>query len=212
MQVKVGPFIKFIAAINIALAALALIPALRDPMLIAGALFPARFTLGDAAFGSLFILPAWLTPISSAFLHGGILHAGLNMLMLLMVAPNIERVLGTRATAVLYGVGLLAAALAECLAQPQSMTPVVGASGAISALIASYTQLFPREQQKAIGPIPARLAHALKLLAGWAVLNAMMWFVAPSLGIGIAIWAHIGGFIAGLILTWPLLRWRYRNA
>jgi membrane associated rhomboid family serine protease len=212
MQVKVGPFIKCIAAINILLAVIALIPAFREPMLIAGALFPARFTAGDAAFGELFVLPVWLTPISSAFLHGGILHAGLNMLMLLIVAPNIERVLGSRAIAVLYGAGLVAAAIAECIAQPQSMTPVVGASGAISALIASYAQLFPREQQKGLGPIPPRWAHGLKLLVGWGLLNTMLWFVGPSIGMNIAVWAHMGGFVAGLLLTWPLLRFRYRNA
>ncbi len=212
MRSNVGPFVKIIAVINIALAALMLIPALSDPILVAGALFPARFIEGDAAFRGLFVLPVWLTPISSAFLHGGILHAGLNMMMLLAVAPNLERVLGVKAIALLYGIGLIFAALAECLVQPNSMTPVVGASGAISALVASYAQLFPREQQKPLGPVSARWAHAIKLLAGWSALNAMLWFVGPGIGINIAVWAHIGGFIAGLILTWPLLRWRYRKA
>jgi membrane associated rhomboid family serine protease len=212
MQVKVGPFIKGIAVINIALAVLAFIPTLGEQMLIAGAMFPARFTQGDAAFAGLFVLPVWLTPVSSAFLHGGILHAGLNVMMLLIVAPNIERVLGTKAIAILYGAGMLAASLAECLAKPESMGAVVGASGALSALIASYAQLFPREQPMPLGPIPPRWAHAMKLLAGWAVINAMLWLVGPDVGINIAIWAHMGGFVVGLTLTWPLLRWRYRNA
>lgn len=212
MQAAPGPFVKIVAAINLLIAALAFIPALREPILVAGALFPARFTLGDGAFGNYFVLPVWLTPISSAFLHAGILHAGLNMVMLWLIGPNVERVLGTRGIVILYGVGLLAAALFECLAKPESMIPVVGASGALSAVIAAHVQLFPRSQPKAMGPVPARWAHAMKLMLGWVVFNLMMWFVGPDIGISIAIWAHIGGFAAGLALTWPLLHWRYRNA
>jgi membrane associated rhomboid family serine protease len=212
MQTAPGPFIKTIAAINIALAALALIPALREPMLIAGALFPARFVAGDGAFASVFVLPVWLTPISSAFLHAGILHAGLNMMMLLLLGPNVERVLGIKGIATLFSVGLVAAALAECVAKPNSMVPVVGASGALSAIIAAHVQLFPSHQPKAVGPIPARWAHAIKLMTGWIIFNLMMWYIGPEIGVNIAIWAHIGGFAAGLSLTWPLLHWRYRNA
>ncbi len=212
MRIVPGPFTKAIAAINLALAAIMLIPALFEPLLVAGALIPARFTQGDAVMAGYYALPVWLTPLTSAFLHGGILHAGLNMMMLLIIAPNLERVLGTKLIAVLYGAGLLAAALAECLAKPDLLAPVVGASGAISALIASYAQLFPRDHPKAMGAIPPRMAHAMKLMAGWAVINAMLWFVGPSIGIGIAIWAHIGGFAAGLALTWPLMRWKYRHA
>jgi membrane associated rhomboid family serine protease len=212
MRIVPGPFTKAIAVINLAIAALMMVPSLFEPMLIAGALIPARFTLGDAALAGYFLLPVWITPLSSAFLHGGILHAGLNMLMLLLIAPNIERVLGTRSIMILYGAGLLMAAVVEILVKPESFGPVVGASGAISALIACYAQLFPRAKPQPLGPIPAHWAHAIKLLAGWAVINAMLWFVGPSIGIGIAVWAHIGGFVAGLALTWPLLRWRYRNA
>ena len=212
MQATPGPFVKTVAAINLLLAGLALIPAFNEPMLIAGALFPARFSYGDAAFASVFVLPVWLTPISSAFLHAGIMHAGLNMVMLLLIGPNVERVLGAKGIAILFATGLIGSALAECLAKPESMVPVVGASGALSAIIAAHIQLFPQKRPAALGPIPARLAHALKLMAGWTVLNLMLWYVGPQIGMNIAIWAHIGGFAAGLVLTWPLLHWRYRNA
>jgi membrane associated rhomboid family serine protease len=213
MQISVGPVVKAIAAINILIAAVMLIPALWEPVMIAGALFPARFTVGDAGLqGAGFLLPAWLTLISSAFLHGGILHVGLNMMMLAVIAPNLERVLGPRYLLLLYGAGMLAAGAAEILVKPTSMIPIVGASGAISALMAAHTTLFPRERPKPLGPLPGAWAHALKLMAGWIVLNLMLGFVGPSLGVSIAIWAHIGGFAAGLVLTWPLLRWKYRNA
>ncbi|MFN3749009.1 MAG: rhomboid family intramembrane serine protease, partial [Sphingorhabdus sp.] len=194
-------------------AVIMLIPGLYEPLTIAGALIPARFSMGDAVFGDVgYMLPAWLTPISSAFLHGGILHVALNMLMLLMVGANLERVLGSKGIATIYAAGIFAAAFAQFASDPQSAVPVVGASGAISALFASHMQLFPRNRPKAWGAVSGKLIHSLQLLAAWIAFNLMLGFVGPGIGVNIAIWAHIGGFIAGLILTWPLLNWRYRNA
>ena len=213
MQIAAGPVTKTIAAINIGVAVIMLIPGLYEPLTIAGALIPARFSMGDAVFGDVgYMLPAWLTPISSAFLHGGILHVALNMLMLLMVGANLERVLGSKGIAIIYAAGIFAAAFAQFASDPQSAVPVVGASGAISALFASHMQLFPRNRPKAWGAVSGKLIHSLQLLAAWIAFNLMMGFVGPGIGVNIAIWAHIGGFIAGLILTWPLLNWRYRNA
>jgi membrane associated rhomboid family serine protease len=213
MRTLAGPVIKTIALINVALALLVLVPGLYVPVTVAGALIPARFTLGDAAFAEVgYMLPVWLTPLSSAFLHGGILHVSLNMLMLLMVGANLERVLGSKGIAALYGAGIIGAALAEIAAQPQSPMPVVGASGAISALFAAHMQLFPRTMPKSWGALPGKLVHSLQLLLAWIAFNAMLWFVGPGIGINIAVWAHIGGFVAGLALTWPLLNWKYRDA
>lgn len=212
-RLNAGPFVKAIAGINLVLALLMLVPAIWEPLMVAGALFPARFFTDPAAWeGSGFMLPVWLTPISSAFLHGGLLHVGLNMLMLALVAPNLERVLGTQNIAFLYGVGIFAAAAAQVASDPGSIVPMVGASGAISALIAAHVTLFPRERPKPLGPLPGPWAHALKLMLGWTVLNLMLGFAAPAIGTQIAIWAHIGGFAAGLALTWPLLKWKYRDA
>jgi membrane associated rhomboid family serine protease len=214
MQAPAGPVTKAIAVINIALAVLVLIPGLYERVTVAGALIPARFTLGDGIFGGAdyFLLPAWLTPVTSAFLHGGILHAGLNMLMLLLVGANLERVLGARGYIGLYAAGIAAAAIAEIASNPESIVPIVGASGAISALFAAHMQLFPRNRPKSWGAIPGKVVHAAQLLAAWVAFNLLLGFVGPSIGINIAIWAHIGGFVAGLALTWPLLNWRYRDA
>ncbi len=211
-RLAIGPFVKAIAAINILLAALMLVPGFWEPIMMAGALFPARFTSEAIDAGGAFLLPVWLTPISSAFLHGGLLHVGLNMMMFALVAPNVERVLGQGSLAILYGVGIIASAAAQVLADPSSTVPVVGASGAISAIMAAHVALFPRERPQPLGPIPGKWAHALKLMAGWVVLNLMIGFVGPSVGVQIAVWAHIGGFAAGLALVWPLLNWKYRNA
>lgn len=211
-RLNISVTVKAIAAINLLIALVMLIPGLWDPMMVAGALFPARFTSDAINAGGHFMLPVWLTPLSSAFLHGGLLHVGLNLMMLAMIAPNVERVLGTKGLLMLYGIGMLASAAAEVAAAPNSTVPVVGASGAISAILAAQLMLFPREQPKPLGPIPGRWAHALKLMAGWIALNLMLRFIGPSIGVLFAIWGHIGGFAAGLALTWPLLNWKYRNA
>ena len=213
MHVAAGPVTKTIAAINIAIAVLMLVPGLYAPVTVAGALIPARFSLGDAVFGDVgYMLPVWLTPLSSAFLHGGILHVALNMLMLLMVGANLERVLGSKSYALLFGAGIIASAAAQFAIDPQSVVPVVGASGAISALFAAHMQLFPRNRPKDWGRVSGKVVHAVQLLIAWVAFNLMLGFVGPGIGVNIAIWAHIGGFVAGLALTWPLLNWRYRNA
>jgi membrane associated rhomboid family serine protease len=212
-RLPIGPFVKVIAGLNVLLSVLMLVPAIRDPVILAGALFPARFVFDSAAFQAAgFMLPFWLTPLSSAFLHVGLLHVGFNMLMLVMIAPNLERVLGSANVAILYAVGIIAAAAAQIASDPTSVVPMVGASGAVSALIAAHVVLFPRERPKPLGPLPGPWAHALKLMVGWIILNILMGFMGADLGTPIAIWAHIGGFAAGLALAWPLLRWKYRNA
>ncbi len=212
-RINAGPFVKIVAAINLIIALLMLVPALQETIMLAGALWPARFFTAPEQWAEAgFMLPVWITPLSSAFLHGGILHVGLNMLMLALIAPPLERILGAANLAVLYGAGILASAAAQIAADPMSVVPMVGASGAISALIAAHVTLFPRERPKPLGPLPGPWAHAAKLMLGWIVLNLLLGFAGPMIGMQIAIWAHIGGFAIGLALTWPLLRWKYRNA
>ena len=190
-----------------------LVPVWWQHAVIAGALFPARFGAGASAFADVgFMVPAVLTPISAAFLHGGIAHVVLNMLMLLLIGKMVERVLGPFMYLLLYFIGAYAAALAEYVVAPNSMIPVIGASGAMSAIIGAYVVLFPNKQPKNWGPIPASIARPLHLLVAWIALNLALGFVAPGLGMGIAIWSHIGGFAAGLLLARPLLLWRYRKA
>jgi membrane associated rhomboid family serine protease len=202
-----------IVAINIAIGVVTLWPVFFETSVLAGGLFPARLVDGDAAFAGISpLLPAILTPISSAFLHGGIMHVLLNMIMLITTGREVEKVLGWKSFLVLYSAGMVCAGLAEIIAAPHSMAPVIGASGAISAVIAAYTMLFPNNEPRAWGPIPGKYAHPLKLLTGWILINAMLKFAAPQIGINVAIYAHIGGFIAGLLLAHPLLLWRFRKA
>lgn len=180
-----------------------------EPQAFIGAGFiPARFgTELIAPPGTL--LPFFLTPLSSAFLHGGVLHLVFNLLVLLFIGRQLEAPLGAKAMGVLLVVGAYAGALTQFLADPQSTVPMIGASGAISAIIAVYALIFSRSQAPAIGPIPSHWVRALWLAAAWIGVQLLIGFAGGG-GFGaIAIWAHVGGFLAGLLLARPLLRWRF---
>ncbi|HEV7234137.1 MAG TPA: rhomboid family intramembrane serine protease [Sphingorhabdus sp.] len=220
MQFPRGPVTNALVVINLVIAAVLLVPLWWQTAVITGGLFPVRLSGDSSAFeGVGFLVPAWLTPLTAAFLHGGIAHVVLNMLMLLLIGKIVERVLGGLLYLALYLVGAYAAAVTEWIAAvlrwPMSadmMAPAIGASGAISAVIGAYVLLFPNRQPTAWGPIPAHLARPLHLTIAWLALNLALGFVGPGLGINIAIWSHIGGFIAGLVLARPMLLWKYRKA
>lgn len=155
------------------------------------------------------IVPFVLTPLTSAFLHGGVLHIAFNMVVLLFIGRQLEAPLGAKAMAVLLLAGAYGGALAQYLADPSSAVPMIGASGAISALIAVFALIFSRSEAPAIGPIPSHWVRAIWLAAAWIGVQVLLGF-AGGAGFGaIAIWAHVGGFLAGLLLARPLLRWRF---
>ena len=157
-------------------------------------------------------IPWWLTPWSSALLHGGWLHLFINMLMLVFAGSQVERIIGGPALLLAYLVGALAAAAAQYVAAPMSIIPMIGASGAISALFGLYAIFFGRPKQISSNMRLNRWIHVLWLLATWVILQWMVGYMAGGQGVMLATPAHIGGFIAGLLLQRPLLLWRYRKA
>jgi membrane associated rhomboid family serine protease len=157
-------------------------------------------------------VPAWLTPLSSTLVHGGFLHLALNLLMLVWCGTMVERVLGGRALVLLYLVGAYTAAIAQWLSAPLSPTPMIGASGAISAVIGAFALSFGQQKRIVKSNSLNRTLNALWLLAAWVVLQIMTGMLAGTQGFLLATPAHIGGFLAGLLLQRPLLLWRYRTA
>jgi membrane associated rhomboid family serine protease len=164
------------------------------------------------------LLPDWpgvwavLTPLSATLVHGGFLHIAFNLLMLLWCGNQVERVLGRGALLMLYGVGAYAAMAAQWLADPGSIVPVIGASGAISAVIGAFALSFSRAKQLTRSVALNRLINAAWLLAAWVVMQVMIGLASGFQGVMLATPAHIGGFVAGLLLQRPLLLWRYRKA
>lgn len=157
-------------------------------------------------------VPALLTPLSSTLVHGGLLHLAFNLLMLVWCGSAVERVLGRGALLILYVVGAFAAAAAQWLADPASIIPVIGASGAISAVIGAFALSFGETKRITRSPQLNRLINAAWLLAAWVVLQIMVGLLAGGQGVLLATPAHVGGFLAGLLLQRPLLLWRYRTA
>lgn len=157
-------------------------------------------------------VPALLTPLSCTLLHAGLLHLAMNMLMLGFTGRETERAVGPWGILVLYVVGAYAAAFAQWLPDPQSEIPMIGASGAASAVVGAYSLLFGRSRAQAIGPIPAQVVHVAWLAAAWTVINLAIGYAFLTANVAIAAEAHIGGFFAGLALARPLLMWRWRRA
>lgn len=169
--------------------------------------------LGDVAGpGGVFLLPAWITPLTATLIHGGFIHLALNMVMLVYCGQMLERAIGGAGLAVLYVAGAYGAAAVEWALSPGSLTPVIGASGAASALIAAFAMLFAEKPVPAIGPFPSRVVRIAWLAAAWIGIQTLVGIATASNGQSVAIGEHIGGFAVGLILARPLLLWRYRHA
>jgi membrane associated rhomboid family serine protease len=176
---------------------------------IALGFIPARVSGAQVPWAAV---PALLTPLTAALVHSGLLHLLFNMLVFVFCGLAIERVLGKTGLIVLYVVGAYAAAAAQWATDPMATIPMVGASGAVSAVIGAYSLSFGRPKMITRSIKLNRWINALWLLAAWVVLQLMMGWLAGTQGLMLATPAHIGGFVVGLLLQRPLLLWRYRNA
>ncbi len=170
---------------------------------------PGTFFSGGSDDPMFSWAPFSITPVTYLFLHGGILHLAGNLLFLWVFADNVEEAFGQPGFLVFYLLTGALAALAQAALAPDSTIPVIGASGAVSGVLGAYLVLHPRAQLQVLVPIFI-IIDVVKLPA-WIVL--VFWFVvqllydqaAPEAGGGVAFRAHIGGFIAGVVLT-PLFR------
>jgi membrane associated rhomboid family serine protease len=152
--------------------------------------------------------PTWLTILTSMFMHGGLLHLGGNMLFLWIFGNNIEDSMGRGRFILFYLLGGLAALLAQTLIQPDAAVPTIGASGAVAAVLGGYALLYPRARVITLIFIVIFFTiielPALLVLGAWFLLQALNGasdLVQPVAGGGggVAYWAHIGGFLFGLL-------------
>ena len=162
------------------------------------------------------VTPVQVTILTSMFMHGGFLHLGGNMLYLWIFGNNIEDTLGRRRFAVFYVVCGLAAALTQTaltlFTAPEEIgIPMVGASGAIAGVLGAYLVRYPTARVRTLltfGFLWRTIQlPAFLVLGGWFVLQFFQGVSSlggSSTG-GVAVWAHIGGFVAGLLLITPLV-------
>ena len=151
-----------------------------------------------------------LTPITSMFLHGGILHLAGNMLYLWIFGNNIEDAMGHARFIVFYLLCGVAAVFAQALPDTSSTIPMIGASGAISGVLGAYLLLYPHARVLVLIPLGFFL-HTMRLKAGivlgfWFVMQVFNSLVSGD-GPGVAWHAHIGGFVAGIVLL-PIFKRR----
>ena len=145
-------------------------------------------------------LPVYFNFISSMFMHGGIQHIFGNMLFLWIFGDNIENLIGHVRFAIFYLICGIGAALAQVVMGPDSIIPMLGASGAISGVMGGYMLLFPKRKVRALilrmyTTVPAYVALGL-----WIGYQIVVGYMTPSGGGGVAYAAHIGGFVAGVVL------------
>ena len=165
----------------------------------AWALYPQSFEYGTDPASVLSLL-------SSAFLHGGILHLAANLLYLWVFGSRVESRLGAPFFLLLYLSGAAVAGLTHVITHPGSSTPVVGASGAVSALLGAYTVYFPTSRVRILAPLLGIFFHfrvwvpAMAFIALW-LAGQVSGIMASTSGIqpaaAVAWWAHLGGFAFG---------------
>ena len=171
---------------------------------------PARFSAQQAAINSLDI-SHFLPVFTSMFLHGGLLHLVSNMWMLWIFGDNVEDRMGHGRYLVFYLLCGVVAAFAQLLSQPQSLSPMIGASGAISGVLGAYFLLYPRARILTLVPIFI-FFYLLELpayffLGFWFFMQFLQGYIhlltvgSVAKG-GVAWWAHVGGFGAGVLLLW----------
>jgi membrane associated rhomboid family serine protease len=180
-----------------------------DPALNVLGFTPASYFSPQASLSEYVGLPAAATIFTSMFLHGGILHLAGNMLYLWIFGNNVEDAMGHLKFLIFYLVCGACAALTLAYIDPDSHVPMVGASGAISGVLAAYVLLHPRAHVTVIVPLGI-IIYPFTISAIWVV---GLWFLMQLINAafsdpgqpGVAWWAHVGGFAAGLALT-PILK------
>lgn len=145
----------------------------------------------------------WHTLFTSMFLHGGIMHLVGNMLFLWVFADNIEASVGNFKFLVFYLLGGLVAHAAHIYFNPNSVIPTVGASGAISAVMGAYLVMFPSSRVKMLFIVFVFRIPAILFLGFWIVQQWLSGMAALETATtettGVAWWAHIGGFVFGVL-------------
>lgn len=193
----ITPIVTFLlVAINVVVFLIELAQPNPEAFIMRWGATPAQITAGEA----------WITLITSMFLHGGWGHLLGNMVFLWVFGDNVEDAFGHVLYLVFYFVCGIAASLAHIFLSPDSNVPAVGASGAISGLLGAYILMFGSNRVRVLIGYFITTVPAYLMIGLWIILQFINGFAsiaetAETGGGGVAYAAHVGGFIAGLILT-----------
>ena len=159
----------------------------------------------------LVLVPAQLTVFTSMFLHGGIPHLAGNMLYLWIFGNNVEDAMGHFRFVIFYLLCGIAAVGGQVLQNPDSQIPMIGASGAISGVLGAYLLLYPHARVLVAIPL-GFILYTVRLSAAWVlgfwfIIQIVSSLLADPGSVGVAWFAHIGGFATGMLLI-PLFKYR----
>jgi membrane associated rhomboid family serine protease len=155
--------------------------------------------------------PFWITTLTSMFMHGGWMHLLGNMLFLWIFGDNVEQAMGSVRFLVFYLLCGVVATLAHIMMGPSSEIPSLGASGAISGVLGAYIVMFPKQRVRVLVGRMVTQMPAIAVIGLWIVLqfvNGLGQLAQTAETGGVAYAAHVGGFLAGLVLVWVF---RQRN-
>lgn len=171
-------------------------------------LIPARITA--AIQGRADILSALVSFITFNFLHWDLIHLAINMAMIALLGRDVEWRLGRGGLVALFLLGGIIGGAAQVLAMPSSMGEIRGASGGGAAILAAYAMLFGKTKvadKRLLGlRVPGALLAGLWYATTWILLQFGTGLAFDTPGHALAIWSHIGGFLAGMALARPLSR------
>ncbi len=161
--------------------------------------------LGQADLApDLVVVPPWMSVVTSMFLHAGWLHIIGNMLFLRIFGDNVEDAMSPLRFILFYLLCGTVAALTQALIAPDSEIPMIGASGAIAGVLGAYLVLFPKANVRVLVVVLLFIrvvkVPALLVLGVWFAVQLISAAEAPAAAGGVAFWAHIGGFLSGLVL------------
>jgi membrane associated rhomboid family serine protease len=176
-----------------------------EQMIYSLGVIPATVVGGATLSPELQVVPTWMTVFTSMFMHGGWMHLIGNMLYLWIFGNNVEDAMGHAKFAVFYLLCGAAAAMAQALPDPDSTIPMIGASGAISGVLGAYLLLYPHARVLVVVPLGI-LLYSLRVRAGvvlafWFLMQLLSSALSGSQEGGVAFGAHIGGFVAGMLLV-----------
>jgi membrane associated rhomboid family serine protease len=176
-----------------------------DWIIVGFGLIPAVVFGTEGLPDGLPFVPAFLTLMTSIFLHGSLLHLLGNMLFLWVFGDNVEDAMGHARFLLFFLLCGMAASLTHALVDPESVRPLIGASGAVSGVVAAYLILYPRVRVWGLflKGIPLRVP-AYGAIGFWIALQVISAFFGGDEEVG---WfAHLGGFVAGAVLVLPMRR------
>ena len=157
------------------------------------------------------VISPWVSPLTSMFMHGGLLHLGGNMLFLWIFGNNVEEAVGRVRYLLFYVLCGYAAALFQAVLDVHSVVPMVGASGAIAGVLGAYALLYPKANVRTLVVVIVffRIVSipAAAILVGWFLMQTISGLqTPPGAQGGVAYFAHVGGFLAGAALIFVMRR------